>query len=47
MFVVEYRVRVNVSYSNLHDVTNSTVEIPEVGMQLPVAGNTALVCMTV
>ena len=31
------------SYSNLHDTTNSIIEISAVG----VAGNIALVCMTV
>ena len=34
-----------VSSSDLHDTTNSVIEIPEVGVQLPVFGDTALVCV--
>ena len=41
-------VRIIFSCSSLHDLTDSTTEIPEVEMQLPrVAGNTAHVCTTV
>ena len=32
---VQSSVRITFSYRNLHDTTNSTLEIPEVGVQLP------------
>ena len=41
-------VRITFSYSNLHDMTNSTIEICQVGLRPPgVSGNTTPVCKTV
>lgn len=50
---IKFHVTATFSYSNLHDVTNSITEIPEVGVQLPEWWITLLlyvrqyVCLTV
>ena len=42
----EFRVRITFSLSN-YGMTNSIIETPEVGVQLPVVGNTVRLRMTV